>query len=32
MGRDLFESWVKKWRGFAEAMDVLIDNRERKTA
>src|ERR671939_996050 len=27
-GRDLFETWVKKWRGFAEAMDVLIDTQE----
>lgn len=31
VGRDLFESWVKKWQGFAEAMDVLIDAQERKT-
>jgi PadR family transcriptional regulator PadR len=31
-GHDLFESWVKKWRAFAGAMDVLIDTRERKTA
>jgi PadR family transcriptional regulator PadR len=32
MGRDLFESWVKKWKGFAEAMNVLIDEEERQTA
>lgn len=31
-GHELFETWVKKWRGFAEAMDVLIDARERRTA
>src|ERR1700716_1841511 len=31
-GHDLYETWVKKWRGFAEAMDVLIDAPERKTA
>ncbi|HVL06788.1 MAG TPA: hypothetical protein VM388_12430 [Acidimicrobiales bacterium] len=29
-GRDLFEAWTKKWRGFAEAMDVLTDT-PRKT-
>ena len=31
-GRDVFETWVKKWRGFSEAMDVLIETPERKTA
>jgi PadR family transcriptional regulator PadR len=31
-GRELYEAWVKKWRGFAEAMDVLMDAPERKTA
>ena len=31
-GREVFESWVKKWRGFSEAMDVLIDIPESKTA
>ncbi len=31
-GRELFERWVTKWRGVAEAMDVLIDIPERKTA
>jgi PadR family transcriptional regulator, regulatory protein PadR len=30
--RDLFETWTKKWRSFAEAMDVLIETPERKTA
>ncbi|MGH9126379.1 MAG: PadR family transcriptional regulator [Acidimicrobiales bacterium] len=24
-GRELFDTWVKKWKGFAEAMDGLID-------
>ena len=24
-GRDLFERWVKKWRSFADAMEVLIE-------
>ncbi len=32
MGREMFESWVKKWSGFAEAMDVLIDAPRRETA
>ena len=31
-GHELYETWTKKWRVFAEAMDVLIDARERKTA
>ena len=32
LGRETFDSWVKKWRGFAEAMDVLIDEPRRETA
>jgi PadR family transcriptional regulator len=32
LGRETFETWVKKWRGFAEAMDVLIDEPRRETA
>jgi len=32
MGRDLFERWLKKWRGFALAMDVLIDTPRKETA
>lgn len=31
-GREMYEASVKKWRGFVEAMDVLIDAEERKTA
>ncbi|HEX2118821.1 MAG TPA: PadR family transcriptional regulator [Acidimicrobiales bacterium] len=31
-GRELFESWIKKWRAFAESMEVLVDAPERKTA
>ncbi len=31
-GRDLYEAWVKKWRGFADAMDVLIDSTGREAA
>jgi PadR family transcriptional regulator, regulatory protein PadR len=31
-GHDMFNSWVKKWRGFAEAMDILIDEPRRETA
>ena len=31
-GHEMYETWIKKWRGFAEAMDVLIDAPERKTA
>jgi PadR family transcriptional regulator PadR len=31
-GHDLFQSWTKKWREFAVAMDILIDTQERKTA
>ena len=30
-GRDLFETWVKKWRHFSESMDVLIDATGRET-
>jgi PadR family transcriptional regulator PadR len=30
-GRDLFEVWVKKWRKFSEAMDVLIETTGRET-
>ena len=32
LGHEMFDSWVKKWRGFAEAMDVLIDEPRRETA
>ena len=31
-GRDLYETWVKKWRGFADAMDALIDSTGREAA
>lgn len=31
-GRELFETWVKKWRGYADAMDVLIDESGREAA
>ena len=31
-GRDLFETWVKKWRGFADAMGALIESAGREAA
>ena len=31
-GRDTFETWVKKWRGFSDAMEALIESAGREEA
>ncbi len=31
-GRDLYEAWVKKWQGFADAMNTLIESTSQEAA